>query len=171
MSETTCPGCGVVLPALGTPADLRLNASAECATVQAEVAGFELAHLAQLGRFHQLTVDSYGAQHPGPNPRSIRTAYSLVGLYLGFERGLDGLAVRGAHQRMGKPAPWWPAFERPVRLGPVTIRDVAEAGAWAASVSGHAEAMARWGESVWQAWSALHPEVRELSRRLGPYAE
>jgi len=159
---SACPGCGVELPATGQPADPRLNASAECWLVHDEVVGFELNDVASLGKYHQLTVDTYGAQHAGADPRSIRVAYSLVGLYLALERGLSGLQVRGVHHRMGKPAPSWPRFERPRGLGPITVLDVALAGPRANSVTGHGEAVDRWARSVWAAWSAQHADVAAL---------
>src|SRR3982074_1325750 len=79
-SSTLCPGCGLELLASGLASDPKVFASAECLQVQAEVAGFELAHPALLGRFHQLTVDAYGAQHSGGDGRGGRGAFSLAGL-------------------------------------------------------------------------------------------
>lgn len=52
-----CPGCGLELPVGGAAMDRRVNASAECLHVHAEVAGFASQHLALL-RLHQLTVDA-----------------------------------------------------------------------------------------------------------------
>jgi hypothetical protein len=111
-------------------------------------------------------VDSYGAQHAGDDARSIRVAYSLIGLFLALERGRDGLQVRHAHQRMGKPDPSWPAFDRPSDLGAITVLDVAEAGVRADSVAGHADAVGRWAQSVWRAWSAQHRAAATLAERL-----
>ncbi|HLB77294.1 MAG TPA: DUF5946 family protein [Candidatus Dormibacteraeota bacterium] len=161
-----CSGCGLRLPASGQPPDRRQNASAECWAVYGEVLGFELNHLVPLGQYHQLMVDTYGAQHAGDDARSIRVAYSLVGLFLALERGRDGLQVRHAHQRMGKPDPSWPAFDRPSDVGATTVLDVAEAGVRADSVAGHADAVGRWAQSVWRAWSAQHRAAAALAERL-----
>ena len=161
-----CPGCGLRLPASGQPPDRRQNASPECWAVYGEVLGFELSHIVPLGRYHQLMVDTYGAQHAGQDARSIRVAYSLVGLFLALERGRDGLEVRRAHQRMGKPDPSWPPFDPPPDVGAITVLDVAEAGARGGSVAGHAEAMGRWAQAVWHAWSGLHREAAALAERL-----
>jgi len=60
---------------------------------------------------------------------------------------------------MGKPQPSWPAFERPADLGPITVLEVAAAGARADSVAGHAQAVRRWAKAVWAAWSVQHPGV------------
>ncbi len=161
-----CPGCGLRQPASGQPPDRRQNASAECWAVYGEVLGFELNHLVPLGQYHQLMVDTYGAQHAGGDALGIRVAYSLVGLFLALERGRDGLEVRRAHQRMGKPEPSWPSFDRPPSVGAITVLDVAEAGVRADSVAGHADAVGRWARSVWQAWSPQHQAAAALTERL-----
>lgn len=165
-SPTPCPGCGLRLPPSGLSWDRKLFASAECWQLHGEVVGFELAHAELARRFHQLTVDAYGAQHSGGDGRGIRIAYSLVGLYLALDRGWTGEAVRGAHQRMGRPQPHWPAFTRPAQVGLLTVLDVAEAGVWAGSVSGHSAAVQRWAAAVWAAWASRQLEVAELSARV-----
>jgi Family of unknown function (DUF5946) len=134
--------------------------------VHGEVEGFELAHLDLVGRFHQLTVDAYGAQHSGGDGRGIRIAYSLVGLHLALDRGWSGVKVRTAHQGMGRPQPSWPAFLTPAAGAALTILAVAEAGARADSVSGHADAVQRWAAAVWAAWSPRHAEVVALTDRV-----
>src|SRR5512133_726117 len=63
--STTCPGCGLQLPASGLPWDPRRNASPECWQLYGEVQGFALNHLELARDLHQLTVDAYAAQH-GP---------------------------------------------------------------------------------------------------------
>lgn len=154
------------MAATGLSSDPKLFASAECLLVQGEVAGFELAHQTLLGTYHQLTVDAYGAQHCGSDGRGIRIAYSLVGLHLALDRGWSGLAVRRAHQEMGRPQPSWPAFARSADVGALTVLDVAEAGARAGSVPGHAGEVQRWAAAVWAAWAPRHAEVAALSDRV-----
>ena len=61
--STTCPGCGLQLPASGLPWDRRRNASPECWQLYGEVQGFALNHRKLVRDFHQLTVDTYAAQH------------------------------------------------------------------------------------------------------------
>ena len=131
-----------------------------------EVEGFELAHLELAGRFHQLTVDAYGAQHSGGDGRGIRIAYSLVGLHLALDRGWSSVAVRTAHQGMGRPQASWPAFTRPPGVGDLTVLDVAAAGARVGSVSGHADAVQRWAGAVWTAWAPWHEEVAALTDQV-----
>lgn len=164
--NNTCPGCHLELPATGLEPSRWTAASPECELLYGELIGFEISHLAQLGRFHQLSVDTYGAQHPTTEGSGIRLAYSLVGLHLALDRGDDGLQVRTFHQRMGKPQATWPTFVAPATRGGLTVLDVVEAGARADSVVGHAELVQQWAESVWTAWSAEHARVEALTASL-----
>lgn len=167
---TTCPGCGLRAPASAWLASGRVNASGACEEICGEVSGFESQHL-ELFRFHQLTVDAYGAQHPGPPDKPIRLAYSLVGLHLALERGISNTGVRTAHTLMGRPQPDWPPFAPAPPPAAVTVLEVAEAGARAESVHGHAAATTRWAEAVWESWAGQHPEVIALTGRLFTGAE
>ena len=161
------PGCGLTLPADSAATDRRVNASAECLHVYAEVAGFASQHLPLL-QLHQLTVDAYGAQHGGGGVPPIRLAYSLVGLYLALEHGLTGDDVRSAHQRMGKPDATWPTFPAPRDIGPLTVMTVADEGLMSRSESGHRAAVQRWAKEVWRAWRDEHEMVAALTGRLLP---
>jgi hypothetical protein len=168
--STTCPGCGLQLPASGLPWDRRRNASPECWQLYGEVQGFALNHLELVRDFHQLAVDAYAGQHDprevGSDLPPISVAYALVGLHLALDRGLSGREVRAAHQRMGKPDPSWPRLLTPERTGAMTVFDVAAAGAMVGSVAGHAEAVRAWAAAVWQAWAAQHATVAPLADRL-----
>jgi hypothetical protein len=168
--STTCPGCGLQLPASGLPWDLGRNASPECWQLYGEVQGFALNHRELVRDFHQLTVDAYAAQHPPPEPGGdvppISVAYALVGLHLALDRGVSGRKVRAQHQRMGKPDPSWPCLPAPERTGAMTVFDVATAGAMVDSAAGHAQAIRAWAAAVWQAWTAQHATVAALADRL-----
>jgi hypothetical protein len=169
-SSTTCPGCGLQLPASGVPWDRRGNASPECWQLYGEVQGFALGHFELVRDFHQLTVDAYAAQHAhrevGGDLPPISVAYALVGLHLALDRGISGIEVRAAHQRMGKPDPSWPRLPTPERIGAVTVFEVAAAGVMVGSVAGHARAVRAWAAAVWQAWAAQHATVAALADRL-----
>jgi hypothetical protein len=89
-----------------------------------------------------------------------------VGLYLALDRGVSGIEVRAAHQRMGKPDPSWPRLPIPRRTGAMTVFDVAAAGAMVGSVAGHAQAVRAWAAAVWQAWTVQHAKVAALAGRL-----
>lgn len=158
-SRTACPGCGIHLPDGGHPEPPRLHASAACEAVHAEILGYEFQHPVML-RYHQLTVDAYGAQHAGEGAPPIRVAYSLAGLWLAIEHEFSAEDVRAVHRRMGHPGPTWPVFEppRPPRSW-LTALDVAEAGVRQHSVGGHARAAGQWAESVWSVWLEAVPGV------------
>jgi hypothetical protein len=46
------------------------------------------------------------------------------------------------------------------------VLDVAEAGVRADSVAGHADAVGRWAQAVWRAWSGQHRAAAALAERL-----
>jgi hypothetical protein len=165
---TTCPGCGLELPASGLPR--RSNASAECWQLYGEVQGFELAHPELVRDCHQLAVDAYAAQHASRDREGavppIGVAYALVGLQLALDRGVPGVEVRAAHQRMGRPDASWPRLPAPRRRGALTVLDVAAAGAMVDSPAGHARAVRAWAAAVWRAWAAEHAAVAALTERF-----
>lgn len=139
--------------------DRPLRASPACWGLHAEVVSFELQHLSVLGRFHQLTVDAYGAQHAGPPTGQRYVAYSVAGLALALERGWSGTEVRDLHAQMGPVQPSWPGLPPAPAPADVTVADVVAAGAWANSPEGHAEAVQRWAREVWQSWRDQHAEI------------
>jgi Family of unknown function (DUF5946) len=168
--STTCPGCGLQLPASGVPWDPRRTASPECWQLYGEVQGFALHHSELVRDFQQLTVDAYAAQHAPREVDSdvppISVAYALVGLHLALDHSVSGIEVRAAHQRIGKPDPSWPRLPTPARTGAMTVFEVATAGAMVGSVAGHAKAVGAWAAAVWQAWAAQHATVAALADRL-----
>lgn len=125
-----------------------------------EVAGYESEHVVELGRWHQLFVDAYAAQHVGPRTPAIATAFALIGLHLALDEGWDGLRVRDAHQRLAAASRTWPAFAPPASRGDLTIFDVAMAGSPAA----HVERLRAWAGTAWTAWSDSREAVRALVR-------
>ncbi|WP_133766089.1 DUF5946 family protein [Amnibacterium kyonggiense] len=158
-SRTACPGCGLVLPDPVAVEHTRLHATPACEAVLHELLGFEFQHPVML-RYHQLTVDAYGAQHAGGEAPEIRVAYSLAGLWLALEHGFSAEEVRAVHRRMGRPTPSWPRFEPPAPPKRwLTCLDVAEAGVRQGSIGGHARAAGQWAESVWAAWRGTDPSV------------
>lgn len=158
-TRTVCPGCGLALPEAPTAEPARLHATPACEQVLDELLGFEFQHPVML-RYHQLTVDAYGAQHAGTPAPPIRVASGLAGLWLSLEHGFTAEDVRAVHRRMGHPAPGWPVFDPPLPpLRWLTVLDVAEAGVRQRSDGGHARAVTRWAESVWGAWLDGSPGV------------
>ena len=157
---STCPGCRVVLPGSGEAWDPRSLASEACHALYGEVAGYETQHVLELGRWHQLLVDTYAAQHAGPLTPRIGTAFALIGLQLTLEDGWDGLQVRDAHQRLAAASKDWPAFPAPASRGELTVFDLAIAR----SPEAHVERLRAWATAVWAAWAASHDRVRALLR-------
>ena len=153
-----CPGCGVELPGSSEPWDPRALASDPCHALYGEVSGFESQHVVELGRWHQLLVDTYAAQHAGERTPLIGTAFALIGLHLAVEEGWDGLAVRVAHQELGRRYREWPPFPAPERRGSMTVLDLA----LASTPEEHVERLRAWATDVWAAWADSHAAVAVL---------
>ena len=154
-----CAGCGLDLPGTGEPFDPRSTASVECRSEYGEVAGFELQQVARLGRWHQLLVDTYGAQHVGERTPRIGPAFALIGLQHALEKGWDGPAVRDAHQVLARTRRDWPSFLPAPRFGGrLTVADIA----LAASPEAHVEVLRAWASEVWAGWADRHATVRSL---------
>jgi hypothetical protein len=157
----TCPGCGLRLASddgARAAIDPRRNASAGCWMVRGEVTARELGDLPRLGRYHQLTVDAYSAQHAGPGTSALGTAFALIGLHLALDHGLDGLAIRDAHQRLAAAKVPWPRFGPPAARWPLTVEDVARAP----TSEEHAELVQRWAASVWAGWHDSQATIEQL---------
>jgi hypothetical protein len=147
---SVCPGCGLVLPDLAEaiPAP-GLEASPECWALYGEVTGPAMSD-PELAGWHQLTVDTYAAQHPLAGANPIRTAFALIGLHLALDRGWTGVQVRDAHKRLADGGGPWPVFARPAALDG-TRRSIG--GVYAApTASAHVRMLHDWAEEVWAAW-------------------
>jgi hypothetical protein len=156
-SWSACPGCGVSLP--GSAAlHGRSLASEACWQLYGEVAGYELAHLASLGRFHQLLVDTYIAQHAGGSSPAIGVAFALIGLRLTLDDGWRGEEVRDAHRYLAESFREWPAFDPPTRRSKTTVFDLA----LAASPEIYVVTIQRWAADVWASWRDSQDEVLAL---------
>src|SRR5215218_8717351 len=138
-TASPCPGCGVILEATDWPFERRANASPTCWHLYTEVLNYEMEHLTRLGRFHQVTVDAYDAQHAGEPSPPISTAFGLIALYLAFEHRWPGTAVQAAHQFLAKRYSMQPSFRSRTDRAVPSFADVAAAttpehphvGAWA----------------------------------------
>jgi hypothetical protein len=164
VSEVTCPGCGLVLPATGSAVETRgFRATPECVALVGEVTAFGMQHPDVLGRWHQTSVDAYAAQHVGPGTRPISIWFALNGLYLVLEREFNGIQARQAHGHLANtvPASSWRSFEPPMDPGAVTVLDVALSG----TAEEQAIAVLDWGASVWKTWAHVHDEVRATTER------
>ncbi len=112
------------------------------------------------GRWHQLAVDTYAAQHAG-GAKPIRSAFGLIGLCLALERGRSGVEVRAAHQWLARTRRPWPAFQPPSTWSR-TVLDVV------LTEPGFPVTLNAWADAVWAAWSGVHGEVARLVDTLLP---
>jgi hypothetical protein len=160
MNFITCPGCGSKLrdQCLGMSASY--NASGECEALYHELSGYLIMNPDVNFRM-QHAVDAYGAQHSGANVKNIRTAFSLIGLYLAFERNYTGRKVQLAHMELAKRNIQWPSFKLPHRPYSLTVKDVI-----AAEEGRHRdERMMKWAEDVWDTWAEYHQWTRDICEK------
>jgi hypothetical protein len=161
---STCPGCGLQLPGVNWESDGRLRNSPECWQLYTELVGATMSQAGRAAAVQQLSIDAYGAQHAGPGVAPITTVFSLLGLFLALERGVPGIEVRDAHQRLAALGLRWPELTRPERTGEVTVFDVALAD----DPDEHVRLAHEWARSVWLDWAPWHPTIVELAGRHLP---
>ena len=77
-----------------------INASPECWSVYREVLEAEYSNPLLFAQAHQLTVDTYAAQHSGGKHPDKSLDIHLAGLYLVLERGLPQNIISQCRQRL-----------------------------------------------------------------------
>lgn len=161
MSQETCPGCGLMLHPCGGEPHAYIGASPSCWNLYGDLLAREFGDPAFM-RMHQLTVDTYCAQHPGvPGRRAIQSInVHLVGLHLSLDRDLEGAFVRRViavvADRLASRLVW---FDPPEASGRSTLRDVLTAR----SAEEHRELVTDWAKSVWDSWRPAHGAVAKLT--------
>lgn len=165
-ARSTCPGCGASLPASDWPVDRRRNVSAACWEQYTAVLAHEAEQMPVLGHLHQLTVDTYAAQHLGPQVPAISVPFALIGMLLALEESWSGVAVRAAHGYLAEQQLEWPSFSAPEQRGAVTAADVAAAR----TPEQHAALVDRWAAVTWDAWSEEHGHIRAWAAEVLPPA-
>jgi Family of unknown function (DUF5946) len=152
-----CPGCGLQLPELDAPTPADVGASPACWALYGRLLVAEYGH-APSPRLHQLTVDSYGAQHPSARQdRSDRSlGLHLIGLCLLLERGASARQTNTLVAQILERRPLLRWLEAPTRNGTITVSDVATAR----NPDEHARLVERWATGVWNAWTPHHATVR-----------
>ena len=78
MSESACPGCGLVLPDHDGPVHDYIGASAACWQLYGRVLARDYGEFGMPDE-HKFIVDAYAVQHPGEN---VPRARQSVGLHL-----------------------------------------------------------------------------------------
>lgn len=157
-SPSPCPGCGLVRPPATGPTRDTVPASPGCWRTFTEVVAREYGD-PERWAVHALTVDSYGAQHPGnPTAKNARLiGGQLLGLALVLERGMSaeeaGRKRRTIVDRLGEGLVW---------LAPPDLTRAPTVAAVAETTDGpsHVAAVHRWARGVWQEWEPHHDTVR-----------
>jgi hypothetical protein len=158
-ATTTCPGCGLRLPA--DPAavyDGYYHVAPECWRVYTEVLGREFGDAVLFGQVHQLTVDSYALQHAGGGHPDKSIAVHLAGLHLMLEHGNRPPDVAPLLHRLASRMQEWPHFPPPAERGALTVHDVLDA-------ADHAATVRAWAREVWSAWADHHAAVAAFVAR------
>lgn len=156
----TCPGCGRKLPDQNLAASAQYNASGECEKLYHELSAYLIMNPDITFRT-QHAVDAYGAQHSGRLVKNIRTAFSLIGLYLALECDYMGRRVQKAHMELAQRNIQWPSFNLPSRSYSLSVADVlaAEEG-----VKRH-EMLLKWAKNVWDTWEDYHEWTRNICKK------
>lgn len=159
VNNQTCPGCGVILPNKDLALSDQYQASAECIQVYHELSALFIMSPDITFR-KQHAVDAYGAQHSGSGVKNIRTAFSLIGLYLAVERNYTGRQVQFAHMDLAKRNIPWPSFVVPTRPYTLSVADVFHA----VEEKRNGMLMA-WSENVWDTWENYHEWTTDICKR------
>jgi hypothetical protein len=165
-AESICPGCGVALPATRGPTHRYLEASPACWARYGEILAREYANADLFRRVHRQTVDAYAVQHPGqPSAPTIQSvAVHLLGLCARVQHGEDPDRAVRILQAASERRDLFHWLIPPAFRGTVTVREVAPA----AEPAAHAERVAAWAVSAWEAWKPHHPQVEEWYSLLRP---
>ncbi len=155
--EVICPGCGLKLISPDPGLHSHYNASLACVQLFWELTAFTLS-LQDDDFIHQITVDTYAAQHTGPNMKPITLAFALIGLYLAFEKGHSGKEVQQAHMELAQKHQEWPKFPPPAGKSEITVQNVLQN---VTRVS-YKQPIYEWGRSVWALWTPEHHNVAAL---------
>lgn len=162
MERDPCPGCGQRFPAVSTPGHRYQGASPGCWAVYGRVLARDYQDRRYWGT-HGLLVDTYAAQHPGEYSR--QSAQSVALHLCAMAVLLDGATPEEAMALRRRLAPFkdWPWLKRPDMIGGITILDVLRVK----SPEAHMATAQKWAQSVWQAWSAHHTQIRGWIKQRG----
>lgn len=148
-----CPGCGLILPSAEGQLDERYHASSACRQLYDQLSAYTLS-LQDVDFPHQFAVDTYAAQHAGPNLKPITLTFALVGLYLACEHNYTGRQVQRAHMLLAKTPKQWPPFRLPEAKATLSVLDALNA-----SEQQRTDMLQQWEKSVWRTWEAEQAKV------------
>ena len=155
MAQSTCPSCGMsALRQTDLPVESSFPASPECWLEFGRLTAYNLQHASYDFR-HQVAVDSYAAQHPGPPAKRVTLWFALAGLHLALDEGWTGRQVQVAHQQLSRLDKAGPDLDRLVGQSAMTVGDVMAAR----SGEERNTALMDWARVVWRAWSPCHAVI------------
>jgi hypothetical protein len=107
---------------------------------------------------HRLTLDTYGAQHPGArSPKAVQSmAVHLIAMYLALEHEVASKRIPAEIGRVVVDLTAFHWLEPPSLEGQRTVADVAGAR----NLREHQARVKWWARSVWEAWSDHHETIR-----------
>ena len=159
---TTCPGCGLRLPAEQGPTHRYMTASPACWRSFSELLATLYSTSDRLV-FRQLVVDAYAAQHPGEGRREQvqSVGIHLMTLCLFLEHGVDPSRGSDLHQRMIRR----PNFHRIEPTGPshLNVRHLPLDG----SAKDTQKRSYEWAQAVWDLYADDHGTVRAWLNEAG----
>lgn len=156
---TECPGCRLEMPPGRGLYDGYYHVTPECWSVYLEVLEREFSNMVLFGRVHQLTVDTYAAQHAGGAHKAKSVCVHLVGLCVVVEHGVPPSRAARHLQWVAQHAAPYPEFEPPRTTGSSTVLDVALAD----GPREHEERVRAWATEVWESWGHMHDTIRGLA--------
>ena len=148
-SGISCPECGAAGAATSEACELRFQAL-----------GTERFDDAELASDWSRIVDCYSLQHDRHILSGRSLAAHLTGVCIAVEHGADRSLLRAAQQWLSRTQQI-AKLAVPGRRGDVTINEIITAP----PEERHA-IVARWAESVWDAWSAQQPLARRWIAEL-----
>lgn len=165
MPVKPCFSCKALVPDIDGPTHRYMESSPGCWAAYGQVLAREYSKLT-FATNHRLTVDAYAVQHPGrPSPQSIQSVcVHLVSLQLVLERAVDHSTATGILSQLAAHTENFHWLEPPDSLGELTVNHVLAA----TSAIEHREAVLGWANSVWQAWAAHHPVIRDWGLSVLP---
>lgn len=161
VAMAACPGCDIRLPLIDGTAHPYVGATMACWAVYGSILAREYGDPRYMA-VHRLTVDAYGAQHPGePERRSIQSVnVHLVGLHLVLDRDADSAFARrviGAITNLLSDRLVW--LVPPADRGAQTVLDVISAR----DALDHSRRVRAWASRVWHAWKPHYPAIVRLA--------
>jgi hypothetical protein len=134
------------------------NASGECILLYHELSAYFIMSPDVTFRT-QHAVDAYGAQHSDSRVKNIRTAFSLIGLYLAVELEYTGKQVQQSHMELAKRNIKWSSFIQPNQPYALSVSDVL-----GVEEVKRNEKLMEWSKDVWDTWENYHEWTRNICK-------